>query len=100
MNYIIKVIIQDILILKIYYNSGWHSGTCYAEVSFNIPNGYNYLSLTNNSTTKIEIDGKIVNINPGEKYSVSEKDVEKITIYGVVNSRDQCIASGAIVISH
>ena len=86
--------------IKIYYNSGWHSGTCYVDVSFNIPNGYNYLSLINNYTTKIEIDGKIVNINPGEKYSVSEKDVEKITIYGVVNSRDQCIASGAVVLSH
>ncbi len=34
--------------IKIYYNSGWKSGTCYIEVSFNIPSGYNYLSLTNN----------------------------------------------------
>ena len=81
--------------IKIYYNSGWKSGTCYIEVSFNIPSGYNYLSLTVNSTTKIIIDSKIVNINPVEKYSVSEKDVETIRIYGVVNSRNQCIASGA-----
>ena len=57
--------------IKIYYNSGWKSGTCYIEVSFNIPSGYNYLSLTVNSTTKIIIDSKIVNINPVEKYSVS-----------------------------
>ena len=86
--------------IKIYYNSGWHSGTCYVEVSFNIPSGYNYLSLTNNSTTKIIIDSQVVNINPCEKYSVSEKDEETIRIYGAVNSRNQCIASGAVVLSH
>ena len=86
--------------IKIYYNSGWYSGTCSINVSFNIPSGYNYLSLTNNSTTKTRIDSQVVYINPGEKYSVSEKDKETITIYGSVNSNNQCIASGAVVISH
>ena len=89
--------------ITMYLDSGYVAASnCATSVTIDIPDGYNYLTVTSTSTvsqTRIAMDS--TSINSGEKYDVSEKDSILIKITHYKNSSGTYSrAMGTIVLSH
>ena len=87
--------------ITMYLDSGYVAASnCSDSITIDIPDGYNYLTVTINypSIDTIKMDGTI--ITSGEKYNVSEKEKTLISVSQINTGGTYVRAKGTIVLSH